>query len=401
MADISAYFRSRRDQFHKSTYQRIWRGNPFRGVVPMGAFPMEEGSSPTIVTYTHELPSAYPTLTAVSVSNGSGNPACNPTSSTIKRGQTERTFSLGATSFKSDVFCLSDMKRAHQAAEAVGAFERGMKEYVNVWWSDYYRLQNIAMLDAKCSTIGASVTEATSTLGNHTQITALPDAELDWPALRELYWDLVRRGIADENAIGTSNGKPVLPLYCSPEYIEKLFHADDVVREEVKYFDAKQNLSVLGINESVYGFVPVPDIFPIRYGKASTGIATKADLVAANMIYPTENVAATIGYKNQNNALWKPLGNGTGLAEYEVATILLKGAYETLFEPSSPSAFAGMNFKPTEYTAEWSFINQQTFQGDNDRGNLGYYLADIRVGAKSVWPDLGKSILTKVIGSGS
>ena len=81
------------------------------------------------------------------------------------------------------------------------------------------------------------------------------------------------------------------------------------------------------------------------------------------------------------------LRNG-GLAEYEVATILGRQVWEAKYEPVDPTQFSGMKFDPTNYIGEFQWINNRTFGGDNDRGNLGYYLADIRAAAKPIFPEL-------------
>ena len=404
--NVDSYFRSRRDQFHKNSYQRIWRSNPFRQLVNMSQFDLTEGATPTVVTYTHELPEAYPTaLTAVGVSTGTGNPACAPTSTTIKRGQNERTFALYGASFDTDDFCLSDIKRAHQAAEVVRALERSLREYISVWWSDYYRIQNIGMLDNKVSITGASTYEIDqSTLADHSELTTLPDTAISWTHLKALWHDLVASGVSDEFAVGTANGRPVFPLVVGPGWYETLFNDETLVREQVKYFNPRLNLQALGPGLAVNGFVPFLDLFPIRYGDlvddSPVGNDTSAlldhpdELVAANMIYPHVNGAATIGRKYAKNPNYKTIAQG-GKAELEVITILPANVYETLFEPSSPAAFADMmSFKPTDYVGEFSFVNNPTYRGDNDRRNMGYYLADIRVAAKPIWSDIGYSILT-------
>ena len=124
--DLNNYFVERRNQFHKTVYQKLFRSNPFRTLVPMSAFDLSEGRTPTVRTLTHELPSAYPTsLTEVALSTGTGNPSCNPDSTLIQRGEIQRTFKLYGTSFKTDTVCLSDLKRAVDAAETVAGFEIG------------------------------------------------------------------------------------------------------------------------------------------------------------------------------------------------------------------------------------------------------------------------------------
>lgn len=410
-ASLNTYFTERRNQFQKKTLQRLFRQNPFRSLVDTNPFDLSEGRQPTVRTLTHELPTSYPaSLTEVQVSTGTGNPYCAPSTTTIKRGEDQRTFKLYSTSFSTDVVCLSDLKRAEQAADAAAGFERALKEYISVWWGDWYRLQNIAMVNQKISLTSANdITLTESSAVDFTEIPALPTQELQWSHLEEIYWELARTGIAEENAVGVDGkGRPILPLVASNATIKRLF-SDDKVRESVKYFDPKSNLAQLGYSGAVNGFLPIVDLFPIRFGKNSAtnptgsaivgGISSVADLTLANTIYPTVNANATVGRKYTKNANYRSGARG-GLAQFEVATILAKNVYEAQYEPVSPTAFAGMTFNPkTDYLGEFSWINQPTFLGDNDRGNLGYYLADIRIAAKPLFPDQGMTILSKVADS--
>jgi hypothetical protein len=398
MADINNYFRGRINQFHSNVYAKHTRSNPHRNLVGMSAFDLSEGTEPIVRTLTHELPTSYPTsLTAVGVSNGTGNPQCAPTSTTIKRGETQRTFTLAGTSFKTDVVCLSDLKRAEKMAQAASDFERSINEYVDVWWSDWYRVQNIKMVDNKVSTAASGGLDIkTNTEGNHTDC-ALPTADLSWDHLTALYWELVYAGIADELAVGRdSKGRPILPLIAGPGIIASLWKGDSNVKEQVKFFDSAKNLQLLGYDGAINGFLPVVDLFPIRYGKITTGIESSADLTEANFLYPTENIDATTGRTHRVRSAYRTEARG-GLAEFEVATILGRSVWEAKFEAADPSNFSGMNFKPTNYMGEFQWIGgekNRTFLGDNDRGNLGYYLADIRCGAKPIYPEHAFSIVT-------
>lgn len=397
MADINNYFVERRNQFHKTVYQKLWRSNPFRTLVPMSAFDLSEGRTPTVRTLTHELPTAYPSsMSEVTISDGVGNTECAPTATTIKRGEIQRTFKLFQTSFNTDVVCVSDLKRAVDAAQTVAGFERALSEYINVWWGDWYRIQNIAQVDNKAVTrTSGSLIVASSSAADFTGIGAsLPNDYLGWDHLKQIYWQLCRNGLADELAVGRDGkGRPVLPLHAGPGTIARLF-TDSTIKDSVKFFEPAKNLELLGYDGAVNGFLPVVDLFPIRFGK-SGGIASAADLTLANAIYPTSNTAATVGRKYVANAAYNLNGVNGGLAEYEVATVLGRQVWEAKFETTDPTQFSGMKFDPMNYIGEFSWINQRTFQGDNDRGNLGYYLADIRCGAKPIFPELGYSIITK------
>lgn len=393
---IDNYFVERRNQFQKSTLQKLFRGNPFRSLVPVSAHDLTEGRTPTVRTLTHELPTAYPTaLSEVTVSDNGSSQPCTPTATTIKRGETQRTFKLYQAAFDTDTLCLSDLKRAEQAADAVAGFERALNEYISVWWGDWYRMQNIAQVDNKVATKASDViADVVSTASDHSGLASLPDANIEWSHLKQIYWQLCRNGLADELAVGRdSKGRPILPLHAGPGIINYLWKDDTNSKEQVKYFDSAKNLQLLGYDGAINGFVPAVDLFPVRYGKTG-GITGVADLVAANMIYPTVNANATVGRKNSPNVNYNIVARG-GKAEYEVVTILGRNVYEAKYEAVDPTQFSGADFKPQNYVGEFQWINTPTFRGTNDRRNLGYYLADIRCGAKPLFPELGYSILTK------
>jgi hypothetical protein len=312
--------------------------------------------------------------------------AGGPASHLINRGQLERSFEIRQVSFKTNTVCLTDLKRAHQAAEAVGAFEKALREYINVFYGDYYRVQNIGMVSSKYTTTSATAGEMIDDDYNQdwSGLSATPSDPLSWAHLNEIYFDLARRGIAEEYAIGTANGRPVLPLIASPELIQSLWR--DVSTgtqaggpskvETVKFYDPKSNLALLGYDGAINGFLPIVDVFPIR----STGLAS------STFVYPTANEQTSFGRRYVKNSNYAD-------ADYEAATILPSRVYECLYEPSTPTAFSGMNFDPQNYVGEFRWVNNQTFEGHNDRGNLGYYMCDIRIGCKPVNPDLGISII--------
>ena len=177
---INSYFRSRINQFLTNTLQRLWRSNPFRSLVPTREYNGADGENPTIIQYTHELPTSYPINVASHTSGtmgmetvkvspypdpsgetvpGGTAPSTDPTeggapgnhretptspetdtgvnipgvdgplSHTIKRGQTERTFEIRQTSFNSSVatvnigsehFCLGLVDPDHPSGDVPG-----------------------------------------------------------------------------------------------------------------------------------------------------------------------------------------------------------------------------------------------------------------------------------------
>lgn len=379
----------------------------------MTPFNLEEGEVPTVVTMVNQLPSAYPTsLTQVgrSTDGASSTTACNPTSTVIQTGHKERTYRLYGASFKTPTFCLSDIKRKWQAVQQANFLERALTQYLTVWWSDYYRTQNIAMCDNKIATLtGNQLDWQDSQTGDFTELTSLPTDNLNWEHLKYIYWEMIRRGAAQELAIGSAGGQPVLPVIASPAIIASLTKdVDSGLKTTIDYYKPAENLKSLGIREAINGIAFIPDLFPVRYGDVvddsvsgadtTDAIDSVAELTTANMIYPTiDDNSVTAGIGHKLNPAWKTAANG-GKAEYEVVQFAPREVWEAQYEPVDPTSFAGMNFNPkTDYVGNFSLINTPTFDGDNDRGNMAYYLADVRVAAKPKWTDLGVTLLTKAV----
>ena len=436
MANLANYFRSRRNQYQKDTIQRLYRGSPMRSLINHREYAGEDGENPTIVTFTSELPETYPFNGAAgtdltdyametikrtnhgtayegensddvtdpnaltvggTLSVGGGVPLAptvtspegtatladvgNPTQYEIRRGQIERTFEIRQISFETADIALDDIKRSWQAAQAAKAFGASLREFIKVYFSDYYRVQNIGMITNKYIPTGES--EGTLQTDDYTQnfssVNGNPTpAPLEWWHLEELYWDLVARGVADEMSIGTANGQPVLPLVVSPKLKNYLWRDETTNAETFKWHDPSARIAQLGYPRAIKGFFPVIDVFAMR-------MANTAACTAGTFTYPTENVATSFGYKHQPRAAYKT-------AEIEVATILPNEVWECVYEPSTPTAFDDMDFDPQDYTGEFHFMNNKTYKGSNDRGNRGYFLADIRIGAKPINPDLGVAI---------
>lgn len=416
---ISNFFQGRRNQFAKRTLQVLFRANPYQALYDREEFDLEAGITPTIRTLTHELPTAYPTnasLTAMGdlgtnqvstagLSNGTLNPYGQDAITgavTIKRGEVQRAWFLYQTAFKTDVINMSDLKRAVDAANAVGHFEKALREYMTVWWSDWSRVQAQAMVSNKATVVDA--TTLTVSTGNtdvdHHGVSVVPGDFLNWAHLDIVYMNLCRAGVAEEYSIGTTeSGMPVFPLILSPGYKMRLFRDETDKREQIKFSQMGSgqlsNLKALGYDKAINGWLPIVDLFPIRYAKA-TAITLTSDLTFTNVAYPTVNgAAATSGRTYSNNPNYLPRTKG-GQADFEVINILPRNVFVAQFEPSGPDAFSGMKYDPQSYVGEFSWVNNKTFNGDNDLGDLGYYATKIRVGAKPLFPQFGYSIVAKV-----
>lgn len=434
---LQNYFRTRPNQYMKDTLQRLYRANPMRALIDHSEYDGSDGPNPTIIEDTHELPESYPKkvsshtdgldnlgMEAIprtqhpanyegedSADTDDPNPLLKgapensvtspsdvaagtslgstgyPDAHEIRRGQLERTFEIRQISFNTSDIALDDIKTAHRAAQVAAAWGRGLTEFTRVFMSDFLRVQNVGMITNKYIPTGATAgtLEEDDYTEDFSNVTLNPTpAQLEWWHLEELYWDLVARGVADEMAVGQANGQPILPLVISPKVKNYLWRDEATNAETFKWHDPQSRLAQLGYPKAIKGFIPIVDVFPIR-------MADAAACAAGTFTYPTQNVTTSFGYKHKPRAAWKS-------ANIEVATILPREVYSCKYEPSSPTAFDDVEFDPQNYVGEFRFINNKTYKGHNDRGNCGYFLADIRVGAMPKYPDLGVTIAHDISG---
>jgi hypothetical protein len=186
---------------------------------------------------------------------------------------------------------------------------------------------------------------------------------------------------AEANAVGYSEGQPLVSLVCGPGIKRALWQDDTKVRDTVNWGDAFQNFTARGINTSINGFIPNMDLYPIRYAADGT---TK--------IYPTINTSATKGKKNIPNPDYLTTARG-GLAVYEVVYIMPRDVWEARVRPIGPTNYGMAAFNPVNYVGDLRWVNNPDMS-TNFLGNKGFYNINIQTAARPVRPEIGWAILT-------
>lgn len=379
---LNNYFALAKNQFTTPIYNWIWRTNPYVGLVPRSMFDYQDGLTPEVNTSTFELPTSYPdSLSSVGVSDGTGNSACVTNCTTINDGYINRNFHLVQDCYQTRPFCLTDLQFSFRAQEMAANLQKNIQQFTAVRWSDWYRLQNICMIDTKVSTgSGSNFDTSSDSLCNFTGVD-LPTSVLSWSHLNCLYDQQIRLGA---EPVGYSEGQPLFALTTGPALKRRLFQTNTLVRDTVNFGDAFQNFTARGINTSINGFIPNVDDFMIRY---------RADGVTK--IYPTINTNATKGRKFIANPDYQSVAKG-GLAVYETFTIMPMNVYEVKVRPSGPTSFDGMTFDPQNYVGDPQWINNRD-NCENKLGNIGYYLMQLAMAAKPVRPEVGITGITQVV----
>lgn len=384
LTNINNFFTQSVNQFVEPLYNWIWRTNPFISLIPRAEFTPMDGLVPKVVTTTAELPTAYPSWSNLSVSNGTGLAGCGITPTTINDGTIERNYQLEVNAWNSRVLCLSDLQFDWQAEQEVANLQMNLQQYITVTWSDWYRIKSICSAGNKISTLAAGALY-TSVDGNcdFTGLAGhLPTTALAWTHLNPLYDALMQAG-AEANAVGYSEGQPLVSLICGPGVKRNLWQDDTQVRSTVNFGDAFQNFTARGINTSINGYIPNMDLYPIRFQADGT-----------TPIYPTINSAATKGRKNVPNPNYKSVASN-GLAVYETFYVYPRDVWEARVRPIGTTNYGMAGFNPVTYTGELQWINNKD-NVNNPQGTLGYYRMDIQAAARPVRPEVGYAGLTLV-----
>lgn len=379
---INNFFTQSVNQFVEPIYNWIWRTNPFISIVPRAEFTPMDGLIPKVVTTTSELPTEYPNWSNLSLSDGTTT-SCDVTATTIQDGTIERNYQLEVSAWNSRVLCLTDLQFDWQAEQEVANLQKNLTQYVTVTWSDWYRVKSLAACNNKVTTLASGATDQdTNSNANFSGLT-LPTTNLSWDHLTPLY-DLLMQAGAEANAVGYSEGQPLVSLVCGPGIKRRLWQDDTKVRDTVNWGDAFQNFTARGINTSINGYIPNMDLYPIRYAADGT---TK--------IYPTINVAASKGKKNIPNPDYLTVARG-GLAVYEVAYIMPRDVWEARIRPVGPTNYGMASFNPVNYVGDLRWINNPDMS-NNYLGTKGFYNIQIQAAARPVRPEIGYAILTLAV----
>lgn len=376
------FFATAKNQFNDPLYNWIWLRNPYWDIYPRSMYDYMDGLVPEVLTTTTELPESYPfDLSNVVLSNGTGNGACVATPRTINSGYTSRNFRLQMDDWKTPPFCLTDLQYTWKAQQFAKNVYLNLQNYATVRWADWYRVQNIGMIDTKVSTGSGNTYDLDVNSDFNFSGVSLPTAELDWGVLNCLYDTQTNIGA---EPVGYSEGTELYALNVGPYYKRKLWQTNTQVRDTVNWGDAFQNFKARGINTSINGLIPNMDQQMIRYEADGT-----------TPIYPWLNTNATVGRKFIPNPAYKTVANG-GDAAYETFQIVAKNIFEVKVAPSGPTEFDGMSFDPRNYVGDVNWINNKDMC-ENPEGTMGYYIAHLRMGAKPIRSEVGITGLTLAV----
>jgi len=160
MAVESDFFATLVNQIDPMISQNFYRMNPFVSLVDQKEFDTSQGLTPTAITHTGALPTAYPfSLPGVNIDNGPGTPSGDVVPVDVDTGQIQRTYTLEVAAWESNEINQDDMTWKQDPVGTVRNVVSSLMHYTIVFNSDWMRVKNIAMVDTKVSITGAGTLE--------------------------------------------------------------------------------------------------------------------------------------------------------------------------------------------------------------------------------------------------
>jgi len=371
------------NQYEDPLYNWIWRTNPYVSLFSRKEFDPTEGLIPQVITTTSELPTSYPfSLASLTLSDGTGS-SCDVEATVVQNGSIIRNYTLEVDAAETPAICLTDLQFGYAAEQQISNYQGNLGQRTTVRWSDWYRVKNIGMINTKIATMASGAYAIDENSDYNLTGVSVPTTNLSWDHLNAIYDREMQLG-AELNAVGYSEGQPLLALCCGPGIKRRLYQTDMKTRDTVNWGDAFQNFTARGINTSINGYIPNVDLYPMRLAANGT-----------TFIYPTRNVAATHGRKFEANPDYRTVANG-GLAVYELVYVLCRDIYEVRPRPTGPTQFGMASFNPQNYVGDLRWINNADM-GSNKLGNKGFFRIDMQMAAKPIRPEVGAVIITLAV----
>jgi hypothetical protein len=350
--------------FAKRINTSIWHKLPNR-------IPWVDGMSVSqrVLTMERNLPDDVDTWTEIGTNaNATYGGNCVPTPTTVQTGSTERSFKLYEKALKSLPICVKDIRNAFEAQQQSEASYNNLVRAVDYVWkrhnmARYYELSEHKVIAAP------GLPESSS---------HFPNTPAQWilnnKILKRFYQDLISDGAEyDGGSLGSADGRPQLVLSCSAETSDALFAEAGVNAAMISGASNRvpEVLAALGVERPLFGFYHTIEKLPRRWNY------TAGQWVE---VQPYVKVAATNGYKDDINPLWKT-------APFEDSIIYLPSVMDLAVPGTISTAGGGTSFGPNPM-GKFTWLNIQ-HPTDNPVNSWGFYYCEIECGAKPVHPEFG------------
>ncbi len=319
---------------------------------------------------------------------------CNPDRIFTGWGSTRNTYTKYHRDYQTPVFCFDQLRHIEEAKAQLSAIIEGHKEMPESIISDFLRQLSIAQANVWHSA-GSSLTTVTPTFNTDPtkyvfgSDANLPTSKINMGYLDNHIEDLQYAGYF--NRMFTPNGTFLMTTDIqthrdltvqNPDLVQMYNGAD--FRKGGQFFE--YGLTMKGIGNWSFKIDPEP----LRLQRNGAGILQR--------IWPYRNVAATVGKKPQFDTAFKN-------AEYQMYHVYNRAAREVYTGDMEP-VNEEMKFVSRNLNGKWSWKNPDFFRAldpasgtvcdfQNDKKNMGYFLAEFELGTKTVYPEIEMIIFAK------
>ena len=328
---------------------------------------------------------AYPDLTGAreSLNNAScvGTP-CDPTEKKVGYGMTRSDYELLRESFTTDLVCWDQNLTISQAKEKWAMFVKGLRKVTKTVNSNRFKVEAMKGAVTFYLSGAAGATVAVNVSADETVIDTggvYPTSKLTMQYLQRFVEPLQLEGYFQEKFVPLPQFKLITDFTTSYDLqqgnaaLAALFRFEDFKKGGVLY--------QYGASNAVGNFMIAIDSTPLRFNKQADGTLKR--------VFPYENVAATVGIKQeftdqylnaefQLSFIWHPMA---------MRILVLQGQ---ALNPEMP-------FLVRDFAGQWRFaMDNIVIDGqavDNKRRNKGLWYADFTSGTKYERPELVRAIL--------
>ena len=343
------------DVYKRASYRSMWLNMIERGEYPQGT-----GLTQTSFNTTSIEPTAAESWSAITLSNGSNEGACNVTYNDVPVGFNSVNWSPERFALKGPLLCKDDLTYDHRVEQFLRVYLEKLSIRAQRSWETRY--QNIyakyglkAVADSSFTTVDtvpSGVNEFPWADGVSTgQALNQATSELTQEMLDAASATLIQNGATNPDSSGFisySSDGPVFPLYIGLEASQRIAQNNSQFRDDLRYAEMGQGdganlLKRIGANRVIKNFRHVPNLFPPRFTYAG-GKYTQ--------VQPFTQTAATGTFGKGYTWVVNP---SYQTAPYEAAFIVTPYVFKShIVRPVN--RIGDLSWLPTNYMGEWQWV---------------------------------------------
>lgn len=352
---------------------KIISKSPWNRLIKQEAFP--EGMGVAINTLVYQR-TVVPNVTntawsSMGLSNGTGNPSCNPTPQLLEYAQTMRSYNLSQMAVRTPTLCVNDIRYGYDFRKQLGQMFDILTENTQFVWENRYRDEYIRLAQHKVVAAPGLPEDSV----NFPAVNPSLVRAIDSGILLDFYGRLLRDS-GGQGAYSMRNGSPNYALLISPEASRYIIMQNPEIRQDFRFSrEVEELLGPLGAVTDYAGFHHIHDWQAPRYvfqGGQYVRVPYYSDA-------PT-----TYGEQADVNPAYTN-------APFEATILFNPDVYTSRVVNPITSPGGNTKFDAVNYRGDFQWIN---FKSEcNPLGNTGYFLGTFANGSEAIRPEFGYVLL--------